>query len=294
MKTLLCSSVFRRHNKIDNLKQLACDEMTAYRLYPSGEYVLRIRTADDLDHDAIVKQLRLADWAEYDKITQLIVKTRIGVLPDLPQSLDNLDCSDQGLTSLPLLPIGLKTLWVSSNNLTSLGDLPLGLKLLDCSSNQLTSIPDLPKGLSTLYCDDNKLIDLPVLPDTLAVFYCHFNSKLKVLYDLPFSLTRFCCDNKHITENTILPPNLEHLDCFDDGKVNILPYDLSENIMFVRGYDTNQLHLDRYNRRCMDLGIETASSCPTLERRNEVKKQHDHWRFRLDGPEWNDAVGQLV
>ena len=69
-----------------------------------------------------------------------------------------LHCPDNQLTSLPAqLPDSLTELWCSRNQLTSLPDLPASLTVLHCYNNHLTSLPDLPDSLTKLWCSDNQL-----------------------------------------------------------------------------------------------------------------------------------------
>jgi E3 ubiquitin-protein ligase SspH2 len=59
-------------------------------------------------------------------------------LPELPNSLQSLSCSDNKLSSLP--------------------ELPNSLRLLDLDYNQFTSLPKLPNSLEEFYCHNNQLI----------------------------------------------------------------------------------------------------------------------------------------
>jgi Leucine-rich repeat (LRR) protein len=79
-------------------------------------------------------------------------------LPELPNSLQYLDCCDNRLTSLPELPESLKYLNCSDNILTTLPELPK-LDVLYCNNNLLGTLPDVPESLKSLYCFDNKYID---------------------------------------------------------------------------------------------------------------------------------------
>ena len=101
----------------------------------------------------------------------------------LPNSLKELDCSNNQLTLLPDLPDSLKVLDCSNNQLTSFTNvqLPNSLKELFCSRNQLTSFTNvqLPESLKGLYCDYNQLTSLPD--------FSHINHKLTLSFiqDLP-------------------------------------------------------------------------------------------------------------
>ena len=77
----------------------------------------------------------------------------------LPNSLEELYCSDNELTSLSNLPNSLQYLDCENNELTSLPQIPYSLTTLKCSYNKLTSLNNsqLPNGLIKLECDENKL-----------------------------------------------------------------------------------------------------------------------------------------
>ena len=98
----------------------------------------------------------------------------------LPNSLKELICWDNQLTSLPDLPHSLKLLNCYNNKLTSLPDLPNSLKQLNCSYNQLTLLPDLPNSLKELFCYNNRLTFLPDIPNSLIDLNC-YNNQLTLL-----------------------------------------------------------------------------------------------------------------
>ena len=64
---------------------------------------------------------------------------------------------------------------LSYKKLTKLPELPDTLKELYCSNNQLNKLPDLPDTLQVLYCNNNQLTKLPDLPDTLIELSCSGN-----------------------------------------------------------------------------------------------------------------------
>jgi Leucine-rich repeat (LRR) protein len=69
----------------------------------------------------------------------------------------DLDLSYLGLRQLPSLPETLENLYCNENKLTSLPILPANLLILDCSNNKLTSLPTLPESLIYLFCYENRL-----------------------------------------------------------------------------------------------------------------------------------------
>ncbi len=66
---------------------------------------------------------------------------RLDALPDLPMSLQKLDCSHNDLTALPELPRALEILDCSYNGLTTLAGLPPGLKYLVYSADNAVDLP---------------------------------------------------------------------------------------------------------------------------------------------------------
>ena len=137
-----------------------------------------------------------------------------------------------------ILPNSLIELYCNGNKLTSLPELPNSLILLNCSGNLLTSLPKLPNLLITLYCPYNKLTSLPDLPNSLITLYCDHNR----LISLP--------DFSHIDHEL-------ELSFIQDSPIGYIPYyqniklyDQDDNKIIVEGYEynpiTNQKELDQY------------------------------------------------
>ena len=114
---------------------------------------------------------------------------RLTTLPELPDTLVELDCSGNQLTTLPTLPKTLKKLYCHYNQLTILPTLPNYLKYLICSNNQLTTLSTLPDDLKHLSCNNNQLTSLPTLPDKLRHLDC-MDNQLTTIPKLP-KLRRF-------------------------------------------------------------------------------------------------------
>lgn len=256
---------------------------------------LTIETAQDLSHDSIVKQLGLSGWSEYERIKKLEITTKIGILPDLPHGLVMLECSGNQLTYLPVLPPSLVDLWCHNNLLDQIPDLPPSLVELDCSNQSpgLTHLPDLPSGLVTLWCRNNLLerLDLTDLV-SLVELDCSDN-RLMFLTGLPPNLiSLYCTGNKFVLPLVTIPSDLVDLELEPEH----IPNELPETIKNINGSNAKKMLLKQHNRRCNDLGIKcrTGRTLPPLSRRLDIKKQHDAWRFRLDGPEWNEAAKEFI
>ena len=57
-----------------------------------------------------------------------------------------------------------------------ISDLPESLTDLDCSNNRIKSIDKFPKGIITVICSHNLLEELPTIPETIGYFDCSFNN----------------------------------------------------------------------------------------------------------------------
>ena len=176
----------------------------------------------------------------------------------LPNSLQELWCCHNKLTSLPNLPNSLKELYCNSNQLVSLPDLPNSLQKLICWNNKLVSLPDLPNSLQYLDCRSNELILLPDLHNSLEELYC-YNNQLLSLPDLPNSLQKLWCDNNQLLSH----PDFTHIDhelelsFIQDKPISYIPYNkniklcrICDNKIIIKGYPynpiTNQEDLNKY------------------------------------------------
>lgn len=61
-----------------------------------------------------------------------------------------------------------------NKQLTKLPELPESLFRLCCSENQLTHLPKLPESLTELFCISNRLIQLPKLPKNIIYVNVEF------------------------------------------------------------------------------------------------------------------------
>ena len=157
----------------------------------------------------------------------------------LPNSLKELYCLFNRLTSLPKLPNLLENLYCHNNQLISLPNLPNSLQKLYCHNNQLTSLPNLPNSLKNLYCNSNKLTSFAnaQLPNSLEILSCmdnqlislpEFKNKIKLLFN----------QDKHI-EYIPYTNNIQLCNTnFHKNKINILDYPYNPI--------TNQQELDKY------------------------------------------------
>jgi uncharacterized repeat protein (TIGR01451 family) len=141
-------------------------------------------------------------------------------LPSLPTSLLKLQCDFNQITNLPELPSSLVFLSCSSNSLTSLPILPISLQTIGCNSNFLTVLPELPLNIDTLYCSDNLITSLPTLPNSLLILYCSGN-QLTNLPTLPNSLNKLFCFYNQLNNLPTLPVFLNELSCYNNQLTNL-------------------------------------------------------------------------
>lgn len=205
-------------------------------------------------------------------------------ISNLPDTLENFDCSNCGLVELPKLPPNLKQLvcyqnnigeleglpdsleklLCFENNMLSMGILPKNLKYLDCAYNEnLTTLPELPESLEYLNCAKTGIYRLPKLPPNLQELNCGYNGinpptcyhkNGALVSTFPKSLKKLICNNCCFRQ-ILLPDNLEYLDCSNslqkdamellkDLNQNTIDFDLNRAIKHM---SKTQLFGDFYN-----------------------------------------------
>ena len=171
----------------------------------------------DTDANLDLRSLDLEYLPELpDNLTELNCSNNsLKSLHALPKTLRGLVCRNNQLTELPTLPKNLVELHCDSNHLTELPALPDSIMRLNCDGNNLTSLPKLPDSCTDLFCDGNKLRSLPPLPDNLSVLTCVQN-KLTSLPELPNSLTQLNCEENNLPEEFYTNEHEENAD-EDDG-----------------------------------------------------------------------------
>ena len=187
---------------------------------------------DQLD----LSRLKCRDINYYNQIGDSI-KNHI-----LPNSLKELYCSSNSLTSLPDLPNSLEKLYCSYNQLTSLPDhLPDSLKTFQCSNNDFTIFPKLPNSLTYLDCSDNPLMYFNNIqfPNSLTYLNCYKN-ELKSLPDFSHidHELKLCINQEIVLKYIPYNPNLKLIKYYPTSKIYIEGYDHNPII--------NQVRLDKY------------------------------------------------
>ena len=130
----------------------------------------------------------------------------------LPETLIELNCSNNQLTALPPLPPTLEVLIVRNNHLTSLNGLHENIIHIEADYNRLTSLPELPSQLNHLGCDYNNLTSLPPLPQSLRWLSCMVNP-ISTLPPLPPKLNLLNCAYNELESLPPLPTKLTWMQC---------------------------------------------------------------------------------
>lgn len=119
---------------------------TEWYFNPKDIYELCIKAVYDDNNNQIPITLTFEDIAPFTNLNILNCDrcNLIGSLPQLPNTLEELYCNENKLTSL-----------VPEN-----GTLPPKLKILQCMYNNLAYLPRLPNSLVDCFCNHNELVSL--------------------------------------------------------------------------------------------------------------------------------------
>lgn len=128
------------------------------------------------------------------------------MLPELPEGLINLQCSNNKLTKLPQLPSTLKILCCDNNHIECLASLPDNLGIIIANNNKIQKISNFPKYLYRFECDNNELKYLPELNENLICFLVSCNK----LIDFPNLPKRIYEKYKFV-----LPTICDDISCYD-------------------------------------------------------------------------------
>lgn len=141
-------------------------------------------------------KIKLFDGTEF-------ILTDINDIEKLGDEVQEIDCSNNDLTSIPyILPSKLEVFKCSNNKLRKLPFLPDTLKYLDCADNRLNLYePLLPNGLEILVCYKN-----------MGTFFFGKNNKVM---SFPSKLLHLDCAMNNFTSRALsaLPSGLLTLNC---------------------------------------------------------------------------------
>ena len=150
-------------------------------------------------------------------------------------SLNYLDCSGNGLTSLDVSAFHLTDLRCGGNQLTSLVLCP-ELQTLSCPDNLLTALDlSVTSGLSELNISNNQLSDV-TFPDSVVVLWMSGNLYTSIELSMP-KLYGLECKNTHLTSLTIPP--------FYAAAAEPLDISNNNNLQFINLKNGN---IDYYNQ----------------------------------------------
>lgn len=154
------------------------------------------------------------DLKNYPKLIRFYCEG-VGIIESIinvPENLEELNCSHNIISCLDQLNYGLVKLICSYNKITKLNNLPNTLEYIDCSHNNIVYLDMISEGLKYLNCSYCKLIKLEDLPESLEILICNHNNIVSI-DSLPKSLTQLDCNNNQIWGLTSLPAKLFKLNC---------------------------------------------------------------------------------
>jgi hypothetical protein len=164
----------------NQLTQIPALPQSLRDLTASGNQIERINDGDLPPSLArlflIANPLTYLSEGSFQPLTNLrslyISHTQLTRLPQLPDSIEHLECVDCQLTQIQNLPGRLQYFLCYDNQLTSLPPIGEMLREINCSRNRLTKLPTFPphSQLRRLYANSNQIKTIPILPDSLQGF----------------------------------------------------------------------------------------------------------------------------
>jgi len=157
-------------------------------------------------------------------------------IPVLPMRLRVLSLCLTGIQVLPELPETLEELYVSENPGICIEKLPPNLVVFVANSCELEELPNLPPSLTTLVVDGNYLEGLPELPTTMKIIIASNNQVLwlsRNIADL-IHLEVLMVQNNVIRHIPTLPTGLREFNCAENNlkRLPILPESLIDFVFF--------------------------------------------------------------
>ena len=195
------------------------------------------------------------------------------VMPTMPKNTYYMDISYNGLTSLGTnLPDTLNDLDASNNKLTSLGTLPSSLTKLYVNNNALTSLGNLPDGLTTLSAYENKIATAN-LSNITALWHVQLNSNDLTSLTLPTTSSSsynlyFYLQNNKLASMPTFPDKTGYIDVSNNllTSLGTLPSALEElyaSKNSISALDlSNHISLDKLALDSNDL-TQTSLTLPT-------------------------------
>jgi hypothetical protein len=152
------------------------------------------RFEGDLDFSILEK-------CNFKGITSIVlIPGMITSITGIPSGIKTFVCPSNYLVDMPDLPDSIVEVDFQRNALKTIGPLPAGLKELNISNNHIETLENLPASLEVLRCNDNNLRVLNLTGiENLRVLHCSNNPRL-VVEGLPDTLVDFQMDNDVATQ----------------------------------------------------------------------------------------------
>lgn len=197
------------------------------------------------------------------------VGNNLGVLPPLPDNIENLTLIYSRITSISSFPSKANYIYLDNNQLTSLPTLPNPtgkLLTLVCRFNLLTSLPPFPTNMSAVYVNDNKLTSLPNLTPNINVLDCS-NNYITYLPDIR-NLNILDCSHNNLTQifenpSLITSTTLSSVDC-RFNKISSVPF----IPRFLKGFYCSNNNLSTFpsnwqSLEALDCSFNNLTALPT-------------------------------
>lgn len=160
---------------------------------------------DEVNQNPFEKMVYIQNFSQIYSVPSLLFMDKLVYLV----------CTNCSLESLPELPLSIQVLQCENNRLHSLPDnfsKLTSMHFLSCGNNPLTRLPPLPPHLRTLICDGCCLRTLPELPKSLTCLYAS-HCQLEGTLHVPTTIRRLICSDNLITHIVSGKCNLQWLDC---------------------------------------------------------------------------------
>lgn len=160
---------------------------------------------------------RVEQWVRRGKVKEVLDISALGLtsLPELPETVEWLNCSKNPIDCLDGLPRGLKRLDCSETSIVKFGELPDGLEYLHCRGclmlSEIDRLPDSVRKLDLSYC--HELGDIERLPNELRELKLIQTWKLRHIAYFPAKLRVFWAEDFGLQYLPELPETLRKLIC---------------------------------------------------------------------------------
>jgi Leucine-rich repeat (LRR) protein len=208
--------------------------------------------------------------------------THIHSIPELPATLEHLDCSenlylknlpelryltnlkyisleDSRIERLETLPDSVQVLKLNYSRIKMIRNLPENLKILECNYCPIKSLDQFPQGIQKIHLYWTLITHIPPLPEGLLEFHydCHMSHFIQPFPILPLSLLNL----RFMERNRTFIFQLKNGEIISDFQNTLLTW--SKDRDFVRNVSRCKCvkgdliaatwHPDRYQSWCLDI-----------------------------------------